>query len=56
MGPTKGHNRRLLPAEMSEFPLSGVKYPPLALRRPLVVSPSDLVVPLLDTCGEKLLR
>ena len=34
MGLTKGHNRRLLPAEMSEFPLSGAKYPPLALRRP----------------------
>ena len=34
IGLTKGHIHRLLPAEITEFPLSGVKPPPLALRRP----------------------
>ena len=34
IGLTKGHIHRLLPAEITEFPLSGVNPPPLALRRP----------------------
>ena len=37
IGLTKGHIHRLLPAEITEFPLSGVKTPPLALHRPLVL-------------------